>query len=496
MKRVPIGMLVGVLVLWATTAQAQVLYNDTLTASGPANINLAALPDVSSVSVTITGTWTGTFVPKADPDGTGPLPPFTIEAKKVETDGSLTTTTSITGNGTYLVTNPGYMRVVFDWTRTSGSATVTAVRGFGVASAGGGGGGDFTNATFNAAFGTAGTPDTQVLTVQGDPSGTAVPVSGTVNVTIDNNVPLRESHQATLQDAVTANGNGQTATILGWNTVRISANIANPATVALEGQVRSGVWEPLSFVRVDGTVPIGAAVQSFTTTGDTEWLVDVSGVQHIRAPVSGCSSCTVTVAIIAVFGGQSPFTSVYNVYPDGTNRMPSLDAAARRGYVTHTDGTNAMPTGDAVARRIYIQHTDGTNSTPAMDAAARPGFQTPTANTTGGADTHYLTSAASTNATSVKASAGQVYLISIVNTTATLYYLRLYNLSSSPTCSSATGFVESIPIPASTSGAGIVRPSPVGKAFGAGIAYCLTGGGSSTNNTNAATGVYLTIEYK
>lgn len=66
---------------------------------------------------------------------------------------------------------------------------------------------------------------------------------------------------------------------------------------------------------------------------------------------------------------------VTTVKPDGTNTAPSMDAAARRGYVTHTDGTNSMPTGDAVARRIYHQHTDGTNSTPAMDVAARRGYQ-------------------------------------------------------------------------------------------------------------------------
>ncbi len=120
----------------------------------------------------------------------------------------------------------------------------------------------------------------------------------------------------------------------------------------------------------------------------------------------------------------------------------------------------------------------------------------PTAYSAGGADTCYITSAASTNSTNCKASAGTVYDLSVVNTTATLFYLRLYNLSSAPTCSSATGFVESIPVPASTSGAGIVRTFPVGRNYGTGIGFCLTGGGSSTDNTNAATGVYLSIGYK
>jgi hypothetical protein len=36
----------------------------------------------------------------------------------------------------------------------------------------------------------------------------------------------------------------------------------------------------------------------------------------------------------------------------------------------------------------------------------------------------------------------------------------------------------------------------VPQAYGTGIGFCITGGGSSTDNTNAATGVYVTIGYK
>lgn len=107
----------------------------------------------------------------------------------------------------------------------------------------------------------------------------------------------------------------------------------------------------------------------------------------------------------------------------------------------------------------------------------------------------YLISAASTNATNCKGSAGSFYGVRLVNTTATLYYLRLYNLASAPTCSSATGFIETIPVPASTTGAGVVammnRPIP----YGTGIGFCFTGGSSSTDNTNAATGVFGAVLY-
>lgn len=118
-----------------------------------------------------------------------------------------------------------------------------------------------------------------------------------------------------------------------------------------------------------------------------------------------------------------------------------------------------------------------------------------TAATGGSALTSFTSSAASTNATSVKAGPGNVYTIRMVNTTATLYYLRMYNLATAPTCSSATGFVETIPIPASATGAGIaITQYPQG--YTTGIAFCLTGGPGSTDNTNAATGVFVTVLYK
>jgi hypothetical protein len=103
---------------------------------------------------------------------------------------------------------------------------------------------------------------------------------------------------------------------------------------------------------------------------------------------------------------------------------------------------------------------------------------------------YYLTSAASTNSSLVKNAPGSLYYIHVTNTTSTTYYLRLYNLASAPTCSSATGFIESIPV-FGTSVNG--RTLKLGVTFGTGIGFCLTGGGSSTDNTNAAVGVYIAL---
>lgn len=119
-----------------------------------------------------------------------------------------------------------------------------------------------------------------------------------------------------------------------------------------------------------------------------------------------------------------------------------------------------------------------------------------TATTTNATTPFAFVSAASTNSTNVKNGSGNLYGIYLVNTTATIYYLRFYNASSAPTCSSATNFVLSIPIPASASGAGISFSFDKGVAFSTGISYCFTGGSSSTDNTNAATGILGMLTYK
>lgn len=114
----------------------------------------------------------------------------------------------------------------------------------------------------------------------------------------------------------------------------------------------------------------------------------------------------------------------------------------------------------------------------------------------GGSNTCYIPSAATTNATLCKNAPGTIYSISVINTTSALYYLRLYNLAVAPTCSSAIGFIESIPVPHNTgTGGGFVRPDPVGRSYGTGIGFCLTAGASNNDNVAAAAGLYVSIGY-
>ena len=106
------------------------------------------------------------------------------------------------------------------------------------------------------------------------------------------------------------------------------------------------------------------------------------------------------------------------------------------------------------------------------------------ANATGAASISKVLSAATTNATVVKASAGRVIGWSIVNTTAAIKYLRLYNKTTAPTVGTDSP-VSVIPIPAN----GIATVShPGGIGFATGIGYSITGASPDLDATATAVG--------
>ena len=124
------------------------------------------------------------------------------------------------------------------------------------------------------------------------------------------------------------------------------------------------------------------------------------------------------------------------------------------------------------------------------------GAVAPAAASNGGATPYHYLSAASNNATLVSSGAHTVYALALINTTATVYYFRLYDSGSAPSCSSATGVVDNLPVPANANGAGVVIPLEVGASLANGLAFCLTGGGGDNDNSDAAAGVYVNLWYK
>ena len=110
---------------------------------------------------------------------------------------------------------------------------------------------------------------------------------------------------------------------------------------------------------------------------------------------------------------------------------------------------------------------------------------------------YHLISAATDNATSVKAAAGQMVTIVAINTTSTLYYLKFYDQTTAPACGTDTvKLTFPVPSTASGTGSGFVIALPQAVSFIRGIGMCLVGGINDNDDTSAATGVAVDIFFK
>jgi hypothetical protein len=231
----------------------------------------------------------------------------------------------------------------------------------------------------------------------------------------------------------------------------------------------------------------------------------------IMLPVTGAFAQTAGQSVMGFLlmpgdtynGYTCPSSNVGPCFVQYGDSIPTSGGAGTTDVnVIEIDG-NAVNTGTGAAGTGTQRVTTSTDSTigtvTAVTSITNPVTTNVAAATTGGCTPYHLAggTAASTNSTNIKASAGTLCHLVAINTTATLYYLRLYNLASAPTCSSATGAVHTYPIPASTTGAGFTIPiGAFGEAYSTGIGFCVTGGGSDTDNTSAATGIYIEGSYK
>lgn len=82
----------------------------------------------------------------------------------------------------------------------------------------------------------------------------------------------------------------------------------------------------------------------------------------------------------------------------------------------------------------------------------------------------------------------------IINTSASVAYLKLYDQGSSgPTCASATNIKEVDPIGV---GATVnIMSGPFAIQFNNGVGFCITSGGSDTDDTNGPVGVFVSLSY-
>jgi len=112
--------------------------------------------------------------------------------------------------------------------------------------------------------------------------------------------------------------------------------------------------------------------------------------------------------------------------------------------------------------------------------------------TTGGYSASRVQALASTNATSLKASAGQVYQIALGNNGASAAFLKLYNKATAPSVGTDAPIATYL-IPA---GGQLNLQFIAGKVFPTGIGYALTGAAADSDTTAVAVNqITGSIEY-
>lgn len=119
------------------------------------------------------------------------------------------------------------------------------------------------------------------------------------------------------------------------------------------------------------------------------------------------------------------------------------------------------------------------------------------AETSGGVDKYSYISAASSNQDSqvIKASAGQMYAMSVFNLNASIRYLKIYDKATGPTSSDTP--IDRIMIPGNATGVGVGQAVAVGVAFSTGISFRLTTGIADNDaNAVAANEILVNVKYK
>jgi hypothetical protein len=340
-----------------------------------------------------------------------------------------------------------------------------------------------------------------------DGSGVTQPISGSITVsgttTVSGTVTANQGGTWTVQPGNTANttawlvtGTGGTFPVTGtfWQATQPisavslplptgAATSANQPSQAASGSTSSGQTGTVAMGFTTTGAPTYTTAQtnplSLTTTGGLR--VDGSAVTQ---PVSG-----------TFWQATQPVSGTITANQGGTwTVQPGNTANTTAWLVTGTGGTFPV-TGTfwQATQPVSIAATVNVSAAQSGTWTVQPGN---TANTTpwlvmkaltsasNGLTSTRVVAAATTNATSLKASAGNIAAIDLFNVATYSVFLKLYNKASAPTVGTDTP-VWTIPLPAS---GGFSAVLDWGEYFSTGIAYAITKLQADSDTTVIAAG--------
>lgn len=246
-------------------------------------------------------------------------------------------------------------------------------------------------------LGTAGSPSTDVISVQGVASGTPLSVSfassqdiniakisgntaasgsgasssGTLRVVTSSDSTIAQTASivpafTTLQNAATANGNGTSINTGGYGTcsLSITGSLGGGTTVNFESSADGGTtWSSILGTQVGTTT----SATSTTSTGD--WMFSCAALSQLRARISSYGSGTVTVkgflSVISNGGGGSGGgggSVISNLTQVNSNAVATGNGTASSGTqrVAIASDSVISATVSPPTRSTYSANTNGT----------------------------------------------------------------------------------------------------------------------------------------
>lgn len=276
----------------------------------------------------------------------------------------------------------------------------------------------------------------------------------------------------------------------------VSVNTTNPMPV--QGNIASGNADSGNPVSVAGV--FNSSPPTFSNGQRAAVQVDANGFLKVNIAAGAAAGGT-----SSTFGAAVPAVGTAVGFSDGTNmQLGRVDGSgnlkvnvaaggvpAGQDNTSFTSGvTNGLPA---------IAVADNTNSVGAISqgnqgvlkmSLGRQLYVAPQANVIGGWSPSVVITTASTNLGTLKSSAGSSGVIVPINTSGTIGFLKLFNKASNPVLGTDTP-VQCYPVPANTSGAGLIITIPAGLSFNTGIAYAVTGAIALNDTSNGPAGIAL-----
>lgn len=269
-------------------------------------------------------------------------------------------------------------------------------------------------------------------------------LAATGSITTQNLVP---AGTATAGSAVLS------GSLAGFGTLAIQVTGTYTGALSLQATVDGTTW-----ITLGGTplININTGVNSATIASATVGIfqADIAGFKQAR--VTGLAAMTGTAVVSLQASAGSGVVALDAPLPAGSNQIGAVN-------LTQVNTTNIAVNNGVVSNstmRVTLA-SDGTGQLAL--AAALSGSQR------GLTAIQYL-SAASTNATNVKASAGNLYNLQAFNNGAAPRYLKIYDKATAPTVGTDTP-KHTYMIPP---GGGVVVQNPVGMTYSAGIGFAIT----------------------